>query len=262
MANLAFSDESYFRSDGEEVNKMSDNTNFFDKPVTDDSTAKDAGEKPEEGESKEPETVKVGDKEYSQEDLGNLVGLGQKFQEIETKQGQPVNEIIKSWGDRGNRIGELKTELEESKKQEINKKEEAGEELSPEEQKRKALVEADNLGLVHKDSINQYIDARLDAVELLAETKQVVTKAEEDGKPKTDSEALLKHMQGTGIKSPEKAYKDMFETELDTWKEKQLDKIKKPGMVTEDSSTAGSKKPEPVKVNRDNLDKLLKAHFN
>ena len=68
-------------------------------------------------------------------------------------------------------------------------------------------------------------------------------------------------MDETGIKSPEKAYKDMFETELDQWKEKQLRKITPNGIRTESSSTAGSKEPEPVVVTTQNLKTLLREHF-
>ncbi len=245
---------------------MGDNTNFFDKPKTDDAQGKagadETSDTKDEGKSEEPEMVKVGDKEYSQEDLGNLVGLGQQFQEIEKKQGQPVDDIIKSWGDRGNRIGELKTQVSELEKQEITKKEEAGQQLSPEELQKKVIAEAETMGLIHKGNIDKYIDARNEAGQILANVNSVVDQAKKDGKPETDAEALVKHMQETGIKQPEKAYKDLFETELDAWKEKQLKKIDKPKLATEDTSGAGSKEPAPQKVNKGNLDDLLKAHFN
>ena len=49
----------------------------------------------------------------------------------------------------------------------------------------------------------------------------------------------------------------MHEDALDSWKEQQLGKTKKPGLVTETSSSAGSKRPAEVKVTRDNLNQLV-----
>ena len=54
----------------------------------------------------------------------------------------------------------------------------------------------------------------------------------------------------------------MFETELDKIKEQKLKSIKPGAFQTTEGSTAGSKKPEPVKVTRDNISELLNATLN
>ncbi len=64
-------------------------------------------------------------------------------------------------------------------------------------------------------------------------------------------------MAETGIKNPQKAYKDMFEDELDAIKEKKLAEIKPQGMITTNGSQAGGKQPAPVKITRANLTSLV-----
>ena len=66
-------------------------------------------------------------------------------------------------------------------------------------------------------------------------------------------EELVEHMAQTGIRNPQKAYNDKFEPEIDKWKQSKLDSVKKPGMVTEEESTAGSKQPPKVALTKDNL---------
>ena len=98
---------------------------------------------------------------------------------------------------------------------------------------------------------------------MLRVAEGVVKQATSDGKPTTTVDALLEHMEDTGIKIPEKAYKDMYESELDTWKADKVKTIKPQGLKTQETSTAGSKQPEPVKI--DTMEKLgeaLKSHLN
>ena len=60
-------------------------------------------------------------------------------------------------------------------------------------------------------------------------------------------------MQETGIRNPEKAAKDLYEDKIDAWKEKQIESVKKPGMVTDTTSSAGAKQPQVEAVTKDNF---------
>ena len=62
---------------GKEVTKMAD-TDFFDKP-------EEKVDEPKEEEKQEEAKVKVGEKEYTQDELSKLVGLGEIGAEAEEK---------------------------------------------------------------------------------------------------------------------------------------------------------------------------------
>ena len=64
-------------------------------------------------------------------------------------------------------------------------------------------------------------------------------------------------MDDSGVKNPRDAYELKFKQELKEWEAKQVQTLKKPGLMTETSSTAGSKEPLPQKVTKDNISELL-----
>jgi len=75
--------------------------------------ANDFFEKKEEKEEMEEkqenaEKVKIGESEFAPEELEILVESGKRLKEIEEKQGQPVEDILKSWGQRGEVLGKYK----------------------------------------------------------------------------------------------------------------------------------------------------------
>lgn len=210
-------------------------------------------------EKTEAAKVKVGEDEYGQEDLSSLVSLGKAARELESKHGS-LEKFASDWGLKANTIGELKKEIEELKKGAVEKKAAEGAELTEEEQIKQALTQADKIGIITKDSIRRYITETLEARDLLDTCKDLEGEVDgKDGRPTFKTEEVLKHMQETGIKSPERAYKDKYEAEIDKWKEEQIGKSKKKGLVTEEASTAGKKEPKPLKITRDTFEDQVKA---
>jgi len=211
---------------------------FFDKPE----------EKVEEKPEAEPEKVKVGEREYTQEELSKVVGLGEIGREAEEKYNVKLDKV---WPNLQATINEKKTleqELEVLKQAQVKGKVEDNIPLTPEEIKAQAKREAKNLDIVTTDDINDYIDRRLEAVAVREDTQAVVAEANEKYGIKTDEETLLSYMIDTGIKNPELAFKTKYEDKIDAWKEQQLEKARKPGMATDSTSSAGAKQPsnEPV----------------
>ena len=206
--------------------------------------------KPKEGaqeavkEAQEVEKVKVGEKEYSQEELSSVVGLGEKARDFETKWNRPIDQLYPDYTQKSQKLSDYEKREKEAEEAKLKEKVEAKEELSPEEARKVVLAEADILGLVHQGNVNQFINSFLQARDLLDDTDAIVSQTQEEGKPKTTTQELLAYMEETGIKSPELAYKSKFEKELDEWKEKQLSKVKGNSMQTLDTSNAGSKQPE------------------
>jgi len=211
-------------------------------------------------ESQEPEKIKVGENEYSQEDLNSLVGLGSKLKEFEEKQGQEFDDVVKSWGQRGERIGEYKKEIEALKKA----SEPAPAEGAPQTEEQLAeqvRAEAKKYNLLTADDFDNLYQQRRSSERVLAKTRSVARRAEKEGKPKVAVEKLLEFMADPdNPKDPQKAYNVMFEPELDKYKEEQLMKVKKPGMITQETTSAGSKQPKKVIPTADNLEQMLKDH--
>lgn len=222
--------------------------------------------KDETGETEEPEKVKVGETEFSPEELQELIGAGQKLKEIETKQGQPIDEVLTSWGKRGEVIGQLKKEKEEALVK-LDKYENppTPEQVDKEKIKEQVISEAREYGLLTKDEAQEMFvktyEERRAGERLLASVKRTLREAKSDEKPTTTPEKLLEFMADpANPKDPEKAYKIMFEKELEEWKEARINQVKKPNMFTETTSTAGAKEFIPPKLtNREDLRNALRV---
>src|SRR3990167_502304 len=100
----------------------------------------------EEDKEEVSDKIKLGDTEFTQDELNELVGAGRKLKEIETKQGQKIEEVLTSWGKRGERLGEWKKVTGAQKPDEYLAKikeehDKTPEQLSREEMKAKVLAE-------------------------------------------------------------------------------------------------------------------------
>lgn len=214
-----------------------------------------------------PEKIKLSDDmEFTPEELKDLVGAGKKLKELETKQGQPVEDILKSWGERGNTIGELKTKVQEYEDKLKNPP--AQEEVDKEKLKKQVLDEAKQYGLVDMDSVKQVVneiyETRRTGERILSAANKVIRTAKREGKPEVEVEKLLQYMADpSNPKDPQKAYNAMFEEDINKWREAQIMKVKRPGYITDSGSTAGAKVPSnKVPTNTSELTKALGEYFN
>ena len=92
----------------------------------------------QEAKGPEEEKIKLGDKEYTQEELSQLVGLGEFAKEVETKQNRKLDKIYPDYVKATQRLSELEKELEETKATKVPQGE--GTELTPEQIKEQALI--------------------------------------------------------------------------------------------------------------------------
>lgn len=214
-----------------------------------------------------PSTFKVGENEYSSEDVQSMADLKQKVSEIEKNHGS-LDNLTSVYGKQANEVGELRKKLQEvetsNDKAERERKQESGEQLTPEEQLRNYVEYSRNAGFVHKDNIQTIINQQLEARDLVNDVKRMQDEVNgEDGKPAFKAEEILKYMQTTGFKDPMKAYKDLHEEAIDKWKEEQLLKNRRPGIETNTESKAGStREPKEVKPTKDNLNDLVSEALN
>jgi len=218
-----------------------------------------------EQEEQEEQKISLGDQEFTSDELQELVGKAKKVSEFEEKQGQPWEEVTKSWGQRGERIGELKKEVEELralKEQEEKPKEQ----LDQEAIEKQIRQEAQKYGLVFKDELkdeaSRIFTQLREGEKMMSRVKKVIRTNANQGYPKTTEKDLLEYMKDPNNPAdPEKAYKLMFEDEIEKVRNKKLDSIRKPGMQTETKSTAGGKTYVPPKVSKENLTQTLRDHF-
>ena len=208
--------------------------------------------------------VKIGEKEYEQAELNRLVGLGEMASEVEAKWNTKYDKVYPEYTKATQALKEREAELTELRAKLDTKAEPAKAEWNDETkaQAKKALQEIFGDELLTKKEAEQFYTVREQAKTLISESESVLADAKKDGKPTAAIEDLLKHMEETGIKSPQKAYKDMFESELDQWKEEKLKSLKPSSFHTTAASTAGGKEPASVPVTRENLRSLLDERFN
>jgi hypothetical protein len=208
-------------------------------------------------EKKALEKIKVGDKEYTPEELERRVRLGEIGVEAEEKYDTKLDRVYPEFTRKSQELKELQKQIDERQEEEAKKKAEKGEELSPEEQKKLIVEEAKKFGLVTKEDFAELFSNFRAAEKLTEDAQDVVLDAQEKYGIETTVKEILEHMRETGIRSPEKALKDKFEEQIDKWKEEQLGKKKGSTLVTEKTSTAGSKEAKEEPITAENYEKAL-----
>lgn len=211
----------------------------------------------------QPEKIKLGEEEFSQEELSQLVGLGKSYKEIESKYNTKLDRVWPEFGKSQNRVKELEAELENMKKASQMPKD------LDENAVREAKEAARKIGLVTDEqftefmgkNFRQFYQQERAAERLLDDCKDFEGEFDgKDGRPAFKTEEILEYMRDTGIKNPELAYKTKFESQLDSWKESQLAKAKRPGLTTV-TETQGFKEPKQVKITTNNLQDLIREQL-
>jgi hypothetical protein len=209
-------------------------------------------------------TVKVGEKEYTQDELSRLVQLGEMGKEVEERYNTKLDRVYPEYTKATQRVRELEKIEQEYVKSQQNK-------INVPENEEQAIKEAREaarkLGLVDVEtfrdelgkSFREYYEKERAAERILDQARGFEKEIDgSDGRPKFETEKVLQFMVDSGVQDLMTAYKVMNESNLDVWKEQQLGKAKKAGLKTQESTVAGSsKQPADVKVNKDNFDQLL-----
>jgi len=213
--------------------------------------------------TKEPEKIKIGEKEYTQEDLAGLVEMGELGREIETKQNTKLGRVFPEYTKTTQELKALKEEKVKWEAERASLKTTSGQELNEEEIAKQAREQAKKIGLALTEDIeSKVIDTvmkTLEAKELVEDTKSYEKEIDgKDGRPVFECKEILEYMEETGIKFPLKAYKDKYEKELDAWKEEQIRKAKPKGLVTEETGGGGLKEPLPTKIDKSNFESTVR----
>lgn len=233
-----------------------------------DSFFKNQEPEPEKVETPVSDKIKLGEEEFTTDELQDLVKLGRIGREAEEKFNTSIDKVWPSYTKTTQELKEKSERLEQLEREALNKKAESGQQLSDDELAQRAREEARRLGLVTREELDNYFESKASAREqaqmLLTDCRGLEKEIDgTDGRPAFKTNEMLEYMQETGIKNPTSAYKQKFESQLDKWKEEKLASNKGSGFPTIESSSAGSEKLPPDKIpkNPEELHKALSDFF-
>ena len=203
--------------------------------------------------SEEIAKIKVGEQEYTQDELNELVGLGSRAREVGSAHGG-FDKFVSEYGRKSERIGELKKQLDEKAK--------PTESGDPEDQIEQARLAAKRLGIVLKEDLESYSENyytnRRAGEKLLESCSSLESEIDgTDGRPKFETQKVLDFMNiNQGYTDPKRAYEAMNLDVISDWKAERINKSRSKGITTITQSS-GQKMPSEVKVTKDNLQSLI-----
>lgn len=206
-------------------------------------------------EKAEATKIKIGEEEYTQEELDRLVKLGKIGLEAEEKYQTKIDRVWPEFTKKSQRIKELERRINERETEAAKAKK--TEELTDEDRRKIARAEAKKLGIVLDEDFEERY-ARLRAAEQLREdAEDVALDGAEKYGIKTTGRKILEYMAERGIRDPDDAFELMFKPQIRKWEREQLEGKKGAGLVTETASTAGAKEPEKPKITKANLKEFV-----
>lgn len=238
---------------------------FFNKGDEESQEETQEVEQEEEQEVQEPEKIKLGEEEYSQDELQTLVKLGKIGKEAEEKFNTSLDKVWPDYSRKSNQLKEYETELTELRKLKEQQAELPQDEQQAIEEARKA---AKKLGIVLEDDLKNQVVTKEDfrqfyiqerAAERLLEEADKLEKEinGKDGRPKFNKLEVLEFMKETGHKNLMDAYEAKYKQETDEWRANQILKAKGRGIMTQEGM-GEDKKPSDVKITSQNLDEMMR----
>lgn len=207
-----------------------------------------------------PEKVKVGEDEYTLEELQSLVSMGKMGKEVEERYNTKLDRVYPAFTKTTQELKELKEKLEQQAvpPTPVDVDEEVAIKQAREAAKRVGLVTSDDIADLVKKELPNYYKQQRESEKILDEVNKLEGKINgSDGRPAFKAVDMLEFMRDSGISNAETAYKVRYEKELDGWKEKQLSRAKKGDLFTNDRATTPSQPTEP-RPNKDNLEQMIK----
>jgi len=219
-----------------------------------------------------PSNIVINGEEYSPDEAQQLVGLGKKTREYEQKWNTSLDKVWPEYGRITQEHKTATTELAQAREQlaKFSEKKDLGTETATDTTKAREAArklgiifneDLEQSGYIKKDDLPKYFQqfsAEQKAVEkILGDADRYegeITGA--DGRPPFNKKAVLAYMQAYSIEDPMKAYEDMYDPQLKSWKDQQVTAKKNPSLRTIDKPE-GKKEPKPVRVTDDNVMDLL-----
>lgn len=213
------------------------------------------------------QTFNIGGIEYTAEQLEKYISLGKIGEEAETRFNTKLDKVWPEYTKTSQELKATKERLDELEAlAEQQQQETPITDINQEQAIREAKQAAKKIGLVTDDDFEELLSNAFRKYYIQErESERIYNEAVEmsnkyngsDGRPAFDVQDMLEYMVENNIADSGIAYKIRYEKELDAWKEQQLSKSKKSGMVTEEGSSAGFKTAPDIKPNKDNLGQLI-----
>jgi len=212
----------------------------------------------------EVEKIKLGDQEFTQSELQELVGLGKQTREIEQKYNTKMDKVYPEYIKTTQELKEARGAQEKltvlEAQIEAQKQGAQGLTEDQKEEARKQLMNIMGDEIMTKKNADQWYQQRR-SQEKLAESidggvNTLMSEIGKDGRPAVTRDELLGFMGENNIAKPDVAYKILKEKELDEWKMSKLSSGKK-GLYTVTHSSAGGKQPLEVRPNMENINDLI-----
>lgn len=206
--------------------------------------------------------VKVGEKEYTQDELSHLVKLGEIGREAEEKYNTKIDKVWPEFTQKSQKLKELEEKqnaINEQPKIQLPENEEQAIREAKEAAKKLGIVTVEQFEELLGKSYKKFYEQERTAERILDDARKMEKDIDgSDGRPAFKGETVLQFMVENGVQDMNTAYKIMNEKALDEWKEQQLGKAKKPSITTQEKSQAGSVKiPVEPRVTSANFDALL-----
>lgn len=204
-----------------------------------------------------PETFRVGDKDYTQAELNDLVARGNFAKEVEEKFNTKLDRVVPDYTRSTQETAELRRKIEAMEKADLDAKAQAGT-LSREELIAQAKREAAGIGLMTDENTPSMIRTQIERYDL----EKVVDSEVEDLAAKginADPQVIIRYMDAANIAKPADAVNQLYGAQVKIWQDAELAKTKPESVYTQANGNAGGfKLPPDVKVNEDNLMELFK----
>lgn len=219
-----------------------------------------------------PSQVIINGKEYDPAEAQNLIELGNKYRETETKYNTKLENVFPEYTRSTQKAKELEEKLADRERQltEYQKAKEAADKpedvVKVQEEARKAgiLLKEDLASagyLTREDAIKffQSQQAEREAVQKVWSDADALEKEIDgaDGRIPFVKEAVISYAAQLKINDLKEAYEQMYARHNAVWKERQIEGAQTKGLSTI-NGTSSKKEPARVKITDDNVEELLR----
>lgn len=227
---------------------------------------------PGQGGDMNPQKVVINGEEYDPTEAQELLGKGKAAREYEQKWNSPIDSLATAYGKSQTELKTSQTELQQARERlnQYEQKKDAGTETNVDTEKAREAArklgfvlkeDIEKDGYIRKEDFAKMMDERLTERE---QTQKILSDADrlekeisgDDGRPRFNKKAVLAYAVQYGFEDLSKAYEDMNDESIKSWKAKQVEESKNPSLKT--FKTGGAKSPNRPKITDDNLNEALK----
>ena len=215
----------------------------------------------------QPQTVKIGEQDYSYEELNDLVSRGKFAREVETKYNTKLDRLMPEYTKATQKVKEYEPKITEyeSKLREYESKLNPQSNEMSDDQKIEALKQAARIGLITEQTLEEKVTDIIDrrftqlstANTKISETRETIDKYKTEYGIEATVEDVLSFMSQEGIRNPKYAMDIMFGERLEEIRN-QKSKQRDDEFLTQSSSTTGAK-PYRADMNYKDKEAVKKA---